>query len=77
MGKKTNEPIVWHKANKGMYLECPYRSDFTEEMKLAVPNKERRWDKERMQWWISDLYIDEVDNLLNSHFERYGSGRRD
>lgn len=75
MGKKTTEPIVWHKAKNGMRLECPFRSDFSEELKLAVPNRHRRWSQEHRQWWISDAYLDEVDNLLFSHFEVYGTGR--
>lgn len=75
MGYRTREPIRWHEAEKGMHLESPYRKEFVAEMKDLVPHRYRRWDKDRLQWWISDLYLDEVDNLLFTHFEQNGSGR--
>lgn len=65
----------WQNAEHGMYLDCPYNEDFISEMKDVVPREERKWDKDKRMWWISDLYIDEVDNLLFSHFETAGYGR--
>jgi len=65
----------WQSAKEGMYLDCPYNQDFLDEMKEVVPREERRWDNQRKQWWISDAYLDEVDNLLFSHFEKTGYGR--
>jgi len=64
-------------AEQGMYLDCPYNADFLDEMKQVVPREERRWDNNKKMWWISDLYLDEVDNLLFSHFEQTGYGRDD
>ena len=69
--------VEWQSAENGMYLECPYNADFLEEMKRVVPREERRWDGKRKQWWISDLYLDEVDNLLFHYFEKSGNGRDD
>lgn len=68
-------PPQWHTAKHGMYLECPYRQSFTEDMKRIVPSDERCWDPERKQWWISDSYLDEVDNLVFAHFECVTKGR--
>ena len=65
----------WQSAEYGMYLECPYNRDFLDEMKRAVPSDERKWDNKRKQWWISDAYLDEVDNLLFTYFEKTGYGR--
>lgn len=65
----------WQSAEYGMFLDCPYNEDFIDEMKQVVPREERRWDKHKRMWWISDLYLDEVDNLLFSHFEVTGYGR--
>lgn len=65
----------WQMAEQGMYLDCPYNADFLDEMKQVVPREERRWDNKKKMWWISDLYLDEVDNLLFSHFEQTGYGR--
>lgn len=58
-----------------MHLESPYRKEFVDELRDTVPRGERRWNDRLMMWWVSDLYIDEVDNLLFTHFERRGSGR--
>jgi len=72
---KTREPIVWHEAKNGMYLECPYDKEFMEAFKIAIPKKERHWNRAKRQWWVSDIYLDEVENLLFDHFERHGTGR--
>jgi len=69
------DPPRWHPGKHGMYLECPYNKDLIEEMQSVVPSSERRWDMERKQWWVSDTYLDEVDNLLFIHFECVASGR--
>lgn len=69
--------IKWHEAEYGMHLECPFKDGFVDEMKLIVPHGERRWDGGRKMWWISDLYLDEVDNLIFHHFERTATGRED
>jgi len=58
-----------------MFLESPYKKEFVEDLKVHVPREERKWDKLKEMWWISDLYLDEVDNLIFDHFERYGTGR--
>ena len=75
MGYQRDERVEWQMAKNGMYLDCPYNKEFIEEMKGVVPLEERKWEPGRKQWWISDAYIDEVDNLLFSHFETNGSGR--
>lgn len=72
---KTKEPISWTRHGNGMYLDCPFLKEFQDEFKVEVPHDERKWDPKREQWWVSDLYLDEVDNLLVEHFERSGSGR--
>jgi len=71
----SNRRPEWQMAKHGMYLDCPYNAEFIEEMKLVVPGNERLWNKDKKMWWISDIYLDEVDNLLFSHFEMVGSGR--
>jgi len=58
-----------------MFLESPYNKQFVEDLKVQVPREERKWDKLKEMWWISDLYLDEVENLIFDHFERYGTGR--
>ncbi len=60
-----------------MYLSCPYNADFIAEMKAVVPGESRKWDEGRRQWWISDAWLDEVDDLLFGHFEADGYGRED
>ena len=46
-------------------------------MKEAVPPEERKWDRDKNMWWISDAYLDEVDQLLFHYFETEGFGRDD
>ena len=75
MKKYLLDTIKWHAAENGTYLEAPYKKDFVDEFKIFIPSRERVWNKVRKQWWVSDQYLDEVDNLLIEHFERKGSGR--
>lgn len=75
MAYQKNVIIAWHESENGMFLEAPYKKEFWEEFKLTIPREERVWNKKREQWWISDLYLDEVDNLLFYHFGRNGDGR--
>lgn len=58
-----------------MHLEIPYKKEFFDQIKSVVPNKERSWNRSRDQYWISDLYLDEVDNLIFDYFGKYGEGR--
>ncbi len=76
----SNHRPEWQTAKWGMFLELPYHEsnkDFLVDMKSAVPEDERRWDKDKKQWWISDAYLDEVDQLLFHYFEVEGFGRDD
>lgn len=61
----------WQEAKYGMYLYAPYNEEFAEEMKRAVPFEERKWDPLKKAWWISDPFLDDVDSLLQEHFEGY------
>ena len=67
----------WILAKYGMLLDCPYNSEFIEDMKREVPSDERKWDNDKKMWWISDAYLDEVDALLFNYFEDTGFGRGD
>lgn len=58
-----------------MHLEIPYKKEFYDQIKYIVPYEERSWNRSRDQYWISDLYLDEVDNLIFDHFGQYGEGR--
>lgn len=73
-GDAVNRP-EWQSAKYGMYLESPYNADFIEALKKEIPPDERKWDSKRNQWWISDAYLDEVDDLLRIYFSRMGYGR--
>lgn len=75
MGYRREEPIRWHEGKHGMFLESPYKKRFVEDLKIHVPREERKWSKDKLQWWVSDLYLDEVDNLIFHHFERSATGR--
>jgi hypothetical protein len=75
-----NQRPEWHSAKYGMKLELPYHEknkEFLEEMKRIVPREEREWDGLKKQWWVSDAYLDEVDNLIFYHFEVNAIGRDD
>ncbi len=74
MGRPRPE---WQSGKYGMYLSSPYNADFITDMKNTVPAAERKWDDLRKQWWISDAWLDEVDDLLFRHFEAEGYGRED
>lgn len=61
-----------------MLLNLPFHEknrEFLVDMKKIVPEDERRWDREKKKWWISDSYLDEVDQLLFHYFETQGHGR--
>ena len=75
MAYQRDRRIEWHEAENGMRLECPGEPAFVADMKAIVPQEERKWIAKRMQWWISDLYLDEVDQVLFQHFEKVGGGR--
>lgn len=67
-------------AKWGMLLDLPFNEknkEFLEDMKKAVPSDERKWEKDKKMWWISDAYLDEVDQLLFHYFETEGFGRDD
>lgn len=61
----------WISAKYGMELYAPYNEDFTKEMKVAVPESDRKWLHEKKAWWISEAWVDEVDALLREHYEDY------
>jgi len=65
------------KEKYGMYLSSPYNAGFIAEMKEVVPADDRKWIDLRKQWWISDAWLDEVDDLLFKYFEAEGYGRED
>ena len=71
----TRARVDWQMAKHGMYLDCPWNEDFLTEMKRVVPPDEREWDNQRKRWWISDAWIDEVDNLIFTYFETSSTGR--
>ena len=74
----SNQRPEWEKAKWGMLLNLPFHEknrEFLVDMKKIVPEDERRWDREKKKWWISDSYLDEVDQLLFHYFETQGHGR--
>lgn len=74
----SNQRPEWEKAKWGMLLNLPFHEknrEFLVDMKKIVPEDERRWDREKKNWWISDAYLDEVDQLLFHYFETQGHGR--
>lgn len=76
----SNDRPEWITSKWGMFLGLPYserNKDFLTDMKGAVPQEERKWDNDKKQWWISDAYLDEVDQLLFHYFEVEGYGRDD
>ena len=75
MGFRKSVRIERQAGTHGMFLESPYNKGFVEAMKRVVPQDERKWDGARKQWWISDLYLDEVDNIIFHHFEKSATGR--
>jgi len=65
-------------AKNGMWLHLPWHENnraFLDDLKDQVPRGERKWDNEKKEWWISDAYLDEVDNLIFNHFEETAFGR--
>ena len=58
----------WVPGDYGMYLYLEYNEDFVLEMKRKVPDTERRWDKVKEAWWISDAFIDDVNNMIFFYF---------
>ncbi len=75
MGFRKSVRVEWQPGKHGMFLESPYNKDFVDDMKRAVPQDSRKWDGVRKQWWVSDLYLDEVDNLIFHYFEKSATGR--
>ena len=74
----SNQRPEWEKSKWGMLLNLPFHEknrEFLVDMKKIVPEDERRWDREKKKWWISDAYLDEVDQLLFHYFETQGHGR--
>lgn len=69
MAYKSKTRPEWQLAKYGMYLHCDYNEDFISDMKAEVPDEEREWRSDVGAWWISDAYIDEVDDLVFRHFE--------
>lgn len=73
-----NQRPEWRMAKNGMWLHLPWHEnnrDFLDDMKDQVPRSDRKWDNDKKEWWISDAYLDEVDNLIFNHFEETAFGR--
>lgn len=76
----SNHRPEWKLSKYGMFLDLPYHEknkEFLADMKRDVPAEERKWNNDKKMWWISDAYLDEVDQLLFHYFEAEGFGRDD
>lgn len=52
----------------GVLIDTPYNADFVEELKSAVPARERSWSPGEKVWWIEPDWASEVEDLVHYHF---------
>jgi hypothetical protein len=54
----------------GYVLKSPYDKNFLEAFKELVPADSREWFPSTGQWWFSEEFLDEVEQLCSEFFER-------
>lgn len=54
----------------GFYLHLSFfHEDCVDRIKEEVPSEERRWESSEKRWWISEDYIDEVEEIVSDFFD--------
>ena len=51
-----------------VWCETPYIEAFVDDLKQAIPSRQRAWDKDRKLWHIARDYADVLGELLERHY---------
>jgi len=50
-------------------VKSPYHQGYIDELKAAIPHRDREWDPTDRLWWISGGYYNTILNLISKHYD--------
>lgn len=61
--------ILRSKKDKWIDIITPYSRDFVDNLKETVQPGHRKWDPDNKIWTVSEIYLEQVANLLKQYFD--------
>lgn len=60
-----------YKSSREGWLKVvtPYNADFVDELKSNIQPSHRQWDPDNKHWLINDLYLEDLVNMCQRHYD--------